>query len=79
MAEIVTTYVEMTNRSELQPGTPVPGMALNTVNRDLPLVPDLLARIGAPYQWRSARRSPQKWEAWFAEHPDLTCWLLTVA
>ncbi|MFG3001052.1 GNAT family N-acetyltransferase [Streptomyces sp. NPDC048340] len=54
-------------------------MVLVAVDGDLSLVPDLVARIGAPYRWRSARRSPQEWEAWFVEHPDRTCWLLTVA
>ncbi|GIG63451.1 N-acetyltransferase [Longispora fulva] len=73
------TYVEMTDRSQLVPGAAVPGMALVTADRDLALIAELMARIGAPYQWRSARRSPQEWEEWFAEHPDRTCCLLTVA
>lgn len=75
----IVTYVEMTDPGQLVPGSPVPGMALVAVDRALPLVTDLMARIGAPYEWRSARRSPEDWEAWFAEHPDRTCWLLTVA
>lgn len=69
----------MTDRTQLVPGVLVPGMALDAVAGDLSLVPELMARIGAPYQWRSARRSPQEWGVWFAEHPDRTCWLLTVA
>lgn len=73
------TYVEMTDPSQLVPGTPVPGLALVAVGRDLSLVPDLMARIGAPYQWRSARRSPREWQAWFAGHPDRTCRLLILA
>jgi RimJ/RimL family protein N-acetyltransferase len=44
----------------------------------LPLVSDIMARIGAPYGWRSTNRSPQEWPAWFAEHPGRTCWLLAL-
>jgi RimJ/RimL family protein N-acetyltransferase len=47
-------------------------------NERLPLVSDIMARIGAPYGWLSSRRSPQEWAAWFAEHPGRTCWLLTL-
>ena len=75
----IVTYVEMTDRSQLVPGTPVPGMALVPVDGDLSPIPALMARVGAPYQWRSAHRSPEEWEAWFAEHSDRTYWLLTVA
>ncbi|MFI5980032.1 GNAT family N-acetyltransferase [Streptomyces sp. NPDC051555] len=73
------TYVEMTDRSRLVPGTPAPGMALVAVAGDLSPVSDVMARIGAPYHWRSARRGPQEWRAWFVEHPERTCWLLTLA
>lgn len=72
------TYVEMTNRSQLVPGTPVPGLALVAADGDLSSMADLMARVGAPYQWRSAHRSPQEWEAWFAEHPERTHWVLTL-
>lgn len=72
------TYVEMTDRSQLVPGTPVPGLALVATDGDLSQMPALMARVGAPYQWRSARRSPQEWDEWFAEHPNRTCWLLTL-
>lgn len=68
----------MTDRSQLVPGTPVPGMALVAVGGDLSLMADLMARVGAPYQWRSTHRSPREWDAWFAEHPDRTCWRLTL-
>ncbi|MFF3209319.1 GNAT family N-acetyltransferase [Streptomyces sp. NPDC002886] len=70
------TYVEMTDPGQLVPGVPVPELALVAVDADLSLVPGLMARIGAPYRWRSARRSPQEWQEWFAGHPDRTCWLL---
>ncbi|MER5489096.1 GNAT family N-acetyltransferase [Streptomyces sp. NPDC002812] len=73
------TYVEMTDRTQLVPGTPVPGMALVPVEGDLSPLPGLMARIGGPYQWRSARRSPQEWTEWFAERPGRTFWLLTMA
>ncbi|MCJ0869420.1 GNAT family N-acetyltransferase [Streptomyces sp. AP-93] len=78
MAKTVT-YVEMTDPSQLVPGAPVPGLELVAVGEDLSPVPGLMARIGAPYQWRSARRGPEEWQAWFAAHPDRTCWLLTLA
>ena len=77
MTEIVT-YVEMTDRGQLNPGTVVPGLALTAADGDLPLVSDIMARIGAPYGWRSASRSAQEWPAWFAAHPGRTCWLLTL-
>lgn len=73
------TYVEMTDPGRLVPGVPVPGLALVAIERELSLVPDLMARIGAPYQWRSAHRGPREWQAWFAEHPGRTCRLLTLA
>ena len=77
MTEIVT-YVEMTYPSQLNPGTAVPGLALTIADERLPLVSEILARIGAPYGWRSSQRSPEEWPAWFAEHPGRTCWLLAL-
>jgi GNAT superfamily N-acetyltransferase len=74
----IVTYVEMTDRGQLNPGTVVPGLALTAADGDLPLVSDIMARIGAPYGWRSSRRSPEEWHAWFAEHPGRTSWLLTL-
>jgi RimJ/RimL family protein N-acetyltransferase len=72
------TYVEMTDRSQLNPGTVAPGLALTIADERLPLVSDTMARIGAPYGWRSSHRSQEEWQAWFAEHPGRTCWLLTL-
>jgi RimJ/RimL family protein N-acetyltransferase len=72
------TYVEMTDRSQLNPGTVAPGLALTIADQRLPLVADTMARIGAPYGWRSSHRSQEEWQAWFAEHPGRTCWLLTL-
>jgi GNAT superfamily N-acetyltransferase len=74
----IVTYVEMTDRSQLNPGAVVPGLALTNADGDLLLVSDVMARIGAPYGWRSSRRGPQEWQAWFAEHPGRTSWLLTL-
>jgi GNAT superfamily N-acetyltransferase len=74
----IVTYVEMTDRGQLSPGTPVPGLALVAADDRLPVVSDVMARVGAPYGWRSAHRSPQQWQDWFAEHPGRSCWLLTV-
>jgi len=70
------TYVEMTDPSQLNPGTVAPGLALTIADKRLPLVSDILARIGAPYGWRSSYRTPEEWPAWFAEHPGRTSWLL---
>ncbi|WP_406642535.1 GNAT family N-acetyltransferase [Amycolatopsis sp. WGS_07] len=75
MEEIVT-YVEMTARDQLAPADPVPGLALERLDRDSPLVVDLQARIGAPYGWDSARRTDEEWATWFARHPDRVFWLL---
>ena len=72
------TYVEMTDRSQLNPGTVVPGLTLANADQQLPLVAEILARIGAPYGWRSSQRTSEEWPAWFAEHPGRTCWLLAV-
>ena len=69
----IVTYVEMTDRSQLNPGTVASGLALTIADDRLPLVSDIMARVGAPYGWRSASRSPEEWQAWFAEHPGRTC------
>jgi GNAT superfamily N-acetyltransferase len=70
------TYVEMTAVSQFVPAAAVPGMTLEPVDRGSPLVPDIMARIGAAYGWRSASRTEPEWAIWFAEHPDRTFWLL---
>ncbi|WP_433146031.1 GNAT family N-acetyltransferase [Actinomadura nitritigenes] len=75
MKEIVT-YVEMTDRAQLVAAAPVPGLALAPLDRTSPLVPDILARVGAPYGWRSSRRTPEEWRAWFDENPRRTFGLL---
>ena len=68
----------MTDRSQLVPGTVVPELALIIADSQLLLVSDIMARIGAPYGWRSSHRTPQEWEAWFAERQGRTSWLLTL-
>jgi len=72
------TYVEMTDRSQLNPGAEAPGLALVAAAGRRPLVCAVMSRVGAPYGWRSAHRTPQEWQAWFAEHPTRGAWLLTV-
>lgn len=67
----------MTAPGQLNPSAPVSRLALGHLDNDSPLIPDLQARIGAPYNWKSASRSAEEWAAWFAEHPDLTFWLLS--
>jgi GNAT superfamily N-acetyltransferase len=76
MKEIVT-HVEMTALSQLIPAPPVPGLTLEPMDRDSPLIPGILARIGAAYDWKSSSRTEQDWAVWFAEHPDRTFWLLS--
>ncbi|GAA0502734.1 N-acetyltransferase [Saccharopolyspora subtropica] len=71
------TFVEMTARDQLVPADPVPGLALAQVDRDAPLVTELLARVGAPYGWPSASRTPEQWDRWFAQCPNRTFWLLS--
>jgi len=67
----------MTALSQLIPAAPVPGLTLEPVDRGSPLVPGILARIGAAYDWKSARRTEREWAVWFAEHTDRTFWLLS--
>jgi GNAT superfamily N-acetyltransferase len=73
----VVTYVEMTTPGQLIPATPVPGLTLQPVDRDSPLVPGIMARVGAPHGWGSASRTERQWADWFAAHPDRTFWLLS--
>lgn len=75
MTEIVT-YVEMTAPGQLNPAAPVPGLTLERIDRGSPLVPDVMARIGASYSWKSASRTEREWAAWFREHPGRMFWLL---
>lgn len=49
------------------------------MDRAAPFIPGILARIGAAHHWKSASRTEQEWTAWFAGHPDLTFWLLSLA
>lgn len=76
MKETVT-YVEMTAPSQLIPAAPVPGLTLEPADRDAPFIPGILTRIGAPYGWRSSRRTDEEWVGWLAEHPDRTYWVLS--
>ncbi|MFC5181641.1 GNAT family N-acetyltransferase [Actinomadura harenae] len=65
MKEIVT-YVEMTSRDQLAPAAPVPGLALDTLDRRSPLLLDLHARVGASYGWGSAKRTREEWDSGYA-------------
>ncbi|BAL89805.1 putative GCN5-related N-acetyltransferase [Actinoplanes missouriensis 431] len=66
----VVTYVEMTSLDDLRPAAPVPGLALEPLDPASPLVIELQVRIGAPYGWKSASRTPEEWAAHLAAHPD---------
>lgn len=72
----IVTHVHMTTRDQFRPADPVPGLTLEPLHRDSPLVVDVQARIGAPYGWQSAVRTAPEWEQWFARHPDRAFWLL---
>ena len=63
------TYVEMTVRDQLDPAAPVPGLVLQALERDSPLIPEILARVGAAYGWKSAGRTAEEWRVWFAASP----------
>jgi GNAT superfamily N-acetyltransferase len=73
----VVTYVEMTAPEQLVASVPVPGLVLEPLDRNSPLVPDILARVGAPYGWKSSSRSPEQWATWLSENPKRTFWLLS--
>jgi GNAT superfamily N-acetyltransferase len=73
----IVTYVEMTALDQLHAADPVPGLALEPLERNSPLIPDIQARIGAPYSWKSASRTEEEWHVWFAENPGRTFWLLS--
>ncbi|MFI6515838.1 GNAT family N-acetyltransferase [Spirillospora sp. NPDC050679] len=71
------TYVEMTSPDQCVPAAPVPGLVLEPLDRDSPLVTDVMARIGAPYGWKSASRTEEEWAAWFERSPERVFWLLS--
>jgi GNAT superfamily N-acetyltransferase len=75
MTEIVT-YVEMTAPDQLNPAVPVAGLTLERIDRGSPIVPDVIARIGAPYGWKTASWTEADWAAWLPEHPGRLIWLL---
>jgi len=62
----------MTARDQLDPAPPVPGLILEPVARDSPLIPDILTRVGALYGWNSAGRTGEGWRVWLAERPQRT-------
>ncbi|MFG2006351.1 GNAT family N-acetyltransferase [Spirillospora sp. NPDC048911] len=68
MREIVT-YVEMTGVEELVPAAVVSGLVLVPLEPGAPLIPDVLARIGASYGWKSSSRTEDEWTDWFANNP----------
>jgi len=64
------TYVQMTARDQFNPSPPVPGLRLEALAPASSLITGLLSRVGAPYDWRSTRRSAAEWETWFTENPS---------
>ncbi|MFI9155842.1 GNAT family N-acetyltransferase [Streptomyces sp. NPDC053367] len=69
MKEIVT-YVEMTGPDRLVAAPAVPGLVMEPLDRDSPLITGLLTAVGAPYGWKSASRTGREWRDWFAEAPE---------
>ena len=75
MTEIVT-YVEMTAPGQLSPAPAVPGLALERIDPGSPLVPDVIARTGAPYGWKRAGWTEADWAEWLPGHSSRQFWLL---
>ncbi|MEU4689673.1 GNAT family N-acetyltransferase [Actinoplanes sp. NPDC023714] len=73
----IVTYLEMTDRDQLRPATPVAGLGLERLDRASPLVIDLQVKIGAPYGWKSATRTPEQWAERLAGNLDRQHWALT--
>lgn len=71
------TYVQMTAPDQLEPAPQVPGLRLEALPPASPLIPELLARIGAAYGWKSSRRSAAEWQTWLTENPSRSYALLT--
>jgi RimJ/RimL family protein N-acetyltransferase len=71
------TYVELTARAQLRPAAPVPGLILEPLERDSPLIPEILARVGAAHGWTSTSRTAEQWRVWFARAPRRTFGLLS--
>lgn len=51
-------------------------MSIEQLDSTSDLVPSTLARIGAPYGWRSSTRSEADWAEWLS-HPLRQYWLIT--
>ncbi len=63
------THVQMTAREQLKPSPPVSGLRLQTISPSSPLIPELLSRVGAAYDWKSSRRTAAEWTNWLAASP----------
>lgn len=73
----IVTYLEMTARTDLVAAEPVPGLALDLLDRGDRLVIDLQVRIGAPHGWGCATRTGEEWISWLAARPDRQYWRLS--
>jgi RimJ/RimL family protein N-acetyltransferase len=71
------TYLEMTDRDQLSPAVTVPGLTLDRLDPGAALVVELQTRIGAPFGWKSASRTPEQWADAKARHPDRQHWALS--
>ncbi|MFI0422671.1 GNAT family N-acetyltransferase [Spongiactinospora sp. 9N601] len=74
MEEIIT-YVEMTDVAELRPGRPVAEVTLEWAPPGSPHIVPAHVRVGEPYEWRSALRSPEEWAGQLAD-PRRRFWLV---
>ncbi|MBS2534090.1 GNAT family N-acetyltransferase [Catenulispora sp. NF23] len=77
MPETVT-YVEMASRDQFTPSPPVSGLTLDRLEPGSPLIAEVMAGVGAPYGWKSARRGPEEWVTWLAENSGRDFWLLAL-
>jgi len=84
---VTITYVEMTSPDDLNPGRPASGLTLEPVDRTSPLIAPTQARIGAPYGWRSATRTPGEWAEklardrvayWLLRHEDAVAGIVVI-
>ncbi|MFD4195786.1 GNAT family N-acetyltransferase [Amycolatopsis thermoflava] len=73
--EEIVTHLEMTSRADLRPAPPVPGVAVEPIPADSPLVRPTTVRIGEPYNWPSSRWSDDDWE-WYLSREGRHCVLI---
>ncbi|MDQ0378793.1 GNAT family N-acetyltransferase [Amycolatopsis thermophila] len=76
--EETVTHVEMTSPDDLCPAAPVPGVTLENVPADSPLIRPTTLRIGERYHWPSTTWSEAEWAEYLAR-PGRACVLIRYA